>query len=86
MLSLIGLSAGGPRLEHYLPEIARLDWESQPAPLSPADEERKLAAVAEYGSQVKTFGGIGRVRRFLRRGHRTLGGEVIWICRADGFK
>lgn len=86
MLSLIGLSARGPRLDDYLPEIARFDWESQPAPLSPADEERKLAAVAEYGSQVKTFGGIGRVRRFFRRGHRTLGGEVIWMCRADGLK
>lgn len=81
MLFLIGLSARGPRLDDYLPEMRRFDWESQPAPLSATDEERKLAAVAEYGSQVKTFGGIGRVRRFLRRGHRALGGERIWMCR-----
>lgn len=86
MLSLIGLSARGPRLDDYLPEIARLDWECQPAPLSATDEEHKLAAVAEYGSQVKTFGGIHRVRRFLRRGHRALGGERIWMCRADGLE
>lgn len=69
MLFLIGLSARGPQVDGYLPGIARFDWESEPAPLSATDGERKLAAVAEHGSQVKTLGGIDRVRRFLRRGH-----------------
>lgn len=52
--------------------------------MSVADEEGKLAAVAEYGSQVKTFGGLDRVRPFLRRGHRVLGGEPVWTCRPSG--
>ena len=81
MLFLIGLSARGPRVDDYLPEIARFDWTSESVPLSPMDEDRKLAAVAEYDSQVKTFGGIHRVRPFLRRGHRILDGELIWTCR-----
>lgn len=78
MLFLIGLFARGPGLDDYLPEAGRLEWTSEPASLSFVDEERKLAAVAEYGSQVRTFGGIDRVRRFFRRGHRVLGGERIW--------
>lgn len=80
MLFLIGLAARGPRVDDYLATAARLEWISRPAPLSTAEEERKLAAVAEYDSQVKTFGGIHRVRPFLRRGHRMLGGETIWAA------
>jgi hypothetical protein len=78
MLFLIGLAARGPGVNDYLSKAAPLDWTSEPVPLSAADEERKLAAVAEYDSQVKTFGGIRRVRPFLRRAHRMLGGEPIW--------
>jgi LmbE family N-acetylglucosaminyl deacetylase len=81
LLRVIALAARGPRIDQYLPEAARLDWACEPLPLSADDEERKLTAVAEYGSQVKTFGGIDRARPFLRRGHRVLGGEPIWTCR-----
>lgn len=84
LLRAITLVARGPGIEDYLPEAARLDWTCEPAPMSAADEERKLAAVAEYGSQVETFGGLARVRPFLRRGHRVLGGEPVWTCRPGG--
>jgi LmbE family N-acetylglucosaminyl deacetylase len=80
LLWLIALAARGPRPDDYLPEAARLDWTRESAQVSAADEERKLAAVAEYGSQVKALGGVERVRPFLRRGHRMLGGEPIWTC------
>lgn len=80
MLRVIALLARGPRLEEYVPDMAELEWTCEPAPMIVAEEERKLAAVAEYGSQVKTLGGIERVRRFLRRGHRVLGGEPVWKC------
>lgn len=78
MLTLIGLSARGPRVEDYLPQITRLNWTGESVSLSATDEERKLTAVAAYDSQVKAFGGIRRVRPFLRRGHRMLDGELIW--------
>jgi LmbE family N-acetylglucosaminyl deacetylase len=78
LLRVVALSARGPGLEAYLPEAAALAWTSTPAPVSDADEERKLAACLEYGSQMKAFGGADRVRRFMRRGHRVLGGEGVW--------
>jgi LmbE family N-acetylglucosaminyl deacetylase len=81
LLRVVALAARGPRIDDYVPEAARLDWTCEPAPMSAADEERKLVAVGEYGSQIKMFGGIGRVRPFLRRGHRVLGGEPIWTGR-----
>ena len=81
LLQVVAMSARGPGLDDYLPEAARLDWTCTPAPLDAADEARKLAAVAEYHSQVAFFGGEPRVRSFLHRGHAALGGEPIWSCR-----
>lgn len=81
LLQLVAVSARGPKLDDYLPEVARLEWTCTPAPVAPPDEDRKLAAVAEYGSQVKAFGGVDRVRAFMRRGHKALGGEPLWACR-----
>ena len=81
LLQLVAISARGPGIDDYLPEAARLDWTCQPAHVAAPDEERKLAAVAEYGSQVKAFGGLDRVRAFMRRGHKALGGEPLWTCR-----
>lgn len=81
LLALVAASARGPKLDDYLPEVARLAWTCTPAPLSDTDEERKLSAVAEYESQVRAFGGLPRVRAFMRRGHRALGGEPLWTCR-----
>lgn len=81
LLALVAAAAKGPRIEEYLPEAARLDWKCTPEAVSVADEERKLAAIAEYGSQVRAFGGMDRVRAIVRRAHRVLGGEPIWMCR-----
>jgi LmbE family N-acetylglucosaminyl deacetylase len=81
LLQLVALSARGPSLDDYLPEAARLDWQCSVHPVGERDEDRKLAAVAEYTSQVEAFGGLDRVRAFMRRGHRALGGEPVWTCR-----
>jgi LmbE family N-acetylglucosaminyl deacetylase len=81
LLQLVAMSARGPGLDDYLPEVSRLDWACTPAAVAAADEDRKLAAVCEYASQVKAFGGADRVRAFVRRGHRALGGERLWTCR-----
>ena len=81
LLRVVAFVAKGPRIEDYLPEAERLAWTCTPHAVTDADEERKLAAIAEYTSQVRAFGGIDRVRAFVRRGHRMLGGEPIWSCR-----
>jgi len=81
LLALVAANARGPRIDEYLPEVARMDWSCAPAALSPADEDRKLAAVAEYQSQVRAFGGEPRVRAFMKRGHKALGGEPLWSCK-----
>jgi LmbE family N-acetylglucosaminyl deacetylase len=80
LLRVVALSARGPAIDDYVPEAARFTWSCTPIPLSDIDEARKLAAVAEYSSQVKAFGGEQRVCACLRRGHRSLGGEPIWSC------
>jgi LmbE family N-acetylglucosaminyl deacetylase len=81
LLRLVSISARGPGVDAYVPEVAELAWTCTPAPVDDTDEHRKLAAVAEYRSQVKAFGGVDRVRAFMRRGHRILGGEPVWSCR-----
>jgi LmbE family N-acetylglucosaminyl deacetylase len=81
LLRLVALWARGPAIEDYLPEVELLDWRCDPVPLAAVDEERKLAAVVRYGSQVQVFGGEARVRAFMKRGHRAMGGEPLWTCR-----
>jgi len=81
LLRLVALVARGPKIEDYLPEADRLDWQCTAHDVATADEERKLAAIAQYTSQVRAFGGIERVRAFVKRGHKMLGGEPIWSCR-----
>jgi LmbE family N-acetylglucosaminyl deacetylase len=81
LLRMVAFVAAGPKLEDYLPEADRLDWTCAPRAVSTADEERKLEAIAQYGSQVRAFGGMDRVRAFVRRAHRALGGEPLWSCR-----
>ncbi|MGE5181422.1 MAG: PIG-L deacetylase family protein [Acidobacteriota bacterium] len=81
LLALVAASAKGPRLDDYLPEAARLAWTCTPQAVAPSEEEHKLAAIAEYHSQVRAFGGMPRVRAFVKRGHRALGGEPIWSCK-----
>jgi len=81
LLALVAANARGPKLEDYLPELARMEWTCAAAELAPAHEEQKLSAVAEYESQVRAFGGLPRVRAFMKRGHKALGGEPLWSCR-----
>lgn len=80
LLRLVALVAKGPTIEEYLPEADRLEWTCTAHAVATADEERKLAAIAEYTSQVRAFGGMERVRAFVRRAHVALGGEPIWSC------
>ncbi len=80
LLRLVSLVARGPKIEEYLPEADRLEWTCTPHAVASVDEERKLAAISEYGSQVSAFGGMDRVRAFVHRGHQMLGGEPIWSC------
>ncbi|HEY5927587.1 MAG TPA: PIG-L family deacetylase [Kofleriaceae bacterium] len=81
LLRLVAFVAKGPKLEDYLPEADRLDWTCTPSTVATADEDKKLAAISEYVSQVRAFGGMERVSSFIRRGHAMLGGEPIWSCR-----
>jgi LmbE family N-acetylglucosaminyl deacetylase len=81
LLRIVALAAKGPRLEDYLPEIDRLEWTCMPQQLARIDEDRKLAAIGEYGSQVRAFGGMERLNAFVRRAHKIMGGEQIWTCR-----
>jgi LmbE family N-acetylglucosaminyl deacetylase len=72
------LIAAGPPIERYLPELTDLVWQCEPQPVAPAEEERKLEAVAQYRSQIPALGGIRRLGPLLRRSHRVRGGELIW--------
>ena len=72
------MAAKGPKLEHYLPESEQLHWVCVAVPVAADDERRKLAACAEYASQVRAFGGPEVVSKFTRAGHAALGGEVFW--------
>jgi LmbE family N-acetylglucosaminyl deacetylase len=81
LLRLVAFVAKGPKLEDYLPEADRLDWRCTPHEVAAVDEERKLEAISQYSSQVRAFGGMKRVRAFMQRGHKMLGGEPIWSCR-----
>jgi hypothetical protein len=58
LLRVVALAAKGPRLEDYLPEIDRLEWTCVPQEVARFDEDKKLAAIGEYGSQVRAFGGV----------------------------
>jgi LmbE family N-acetylglucosaminyl deacetylase len=78
LLRIVDASAKGPGIDDYLPAAAAMPWRCAPEPLDAEEEQRKLAAIAEYGSQVKAFGGIHHVRPFVMRGHAALGGEPIW--------
>lgn len=81
LLRMVALVAKGPKIEDYLPEADRLEWTCRPRVVSAHDEERKLEAIAQYGSQVRAFGGMDRVRAFVHRAHQMLDGEPIWSCR-----
>lgn len=81
LLRIVALAAKGPRIEDYLPEVTRLEWTCVPHEVARVDEDRKIAAIGEYGSQVRAFGGMNRVTSFVRRAHKVMGGELTWTCR-----
>ena len=82
LLFAASLCSRGPQIDDYVPEVARLRWSYADAPVDPADEGRKLAAAAEYTSQVKAFGGVRVVSAFVRQVHKALNGEPIWHVQA----
>ena len=55
--------------------------EKASANVATRDEDRKLDAISQYGSQVRAFGGMERVSAFVRRAHKMMGGELTWMCR-----
>jgi LmbE family N-acetylglucosaminyl deacetylase len=75
------MAAKGPKLEQYLPEAELLRWVCTALPVHPDDERRKLAAAAEYTSQVRAFGGLDVLSAFTKAGHAALGGEPFWAAR-----
>ena len=77
LLRLVAHAAHGPGLDTYAPALRALDWRCEPAAVD-GFEDAKLAAIAEYRSQVATFGGMDRLAAFVRRGHAATGGEPIW--------
>jgi LmbE family N-acetylglucosaminyl deacetylase len=80
LLGLVAASMRGPNIDAYLPAAAALTWSCEAVAVD-GFEDAKLAAIAEYGSQVTAFGGMARLAPFLRRAHRLLGGEPIWRAR-----
>ena len=80
LLRIVARSAEGPGVDAFVPDAAALRWISVPEPCG-EHERQKLAAVAEYRSQVRAFGGIHHVSPFLARAHEVLGGEPIWFAR-----
>ena len=81
LLRMVALAEKGPRIEDYLPEADRLEWTCVPQEVAKLDEDRKLEAISQYGSQVRAFGGMDRVSAFVRRAHKIMGGELTWTCR-----
>ncbi len=77
VLLLTPLLARGPGLQDYLPGTGALDWRCEPHPTA-GHERAKLAAVAEYRSQLPALGGRSRLEALLERAHRVRGGELIW--------
>lgn len=77
LLRVVAHAARGPGVDTYAPALRGLDWRCEPAAVD-GFEDAKLAAIAEYRSQVATFGGMDRLAAFVRRGHAATGGEPIW--------
>ena len=66
-----------PRLDQYVPSARSMSWHWEARDVT-GYEPAKLAAVAQYGSQVSRLGGQRRLEAVLRRAHRTRGGEILW--------
>ena len=84
LLFAAAMCARGPQVEDYVPEVTQLPWSCTDVPVAPEEERRKLAAAAEYTSQVKAFGGERVVSAFMRQAHVALNGEPIWRVQTHG--
>ena len=82
-LRLMAATIRGRRLDDYLPETGSLAWCCEAWPVD-GFEDRKLAAVAAYASQVPRLGGARGLAAALRRAHRVRGGELVWRLATAG--
>jgi len=74
MLVTMAAVRRGPPVQSYLPPAARaLEWHHETVALG-GHETRKLTAVCEYDSQVRTMGGRRALAEAVRRYHWFWGG------------
>jgi LmbE family N-acetylglucosaminyl deacetylase len=76
-IRLLALLPRGPGLAEYDPASGGMGWSCRAQPVN-GFEPAKLAAVAQYRSQVTRLGGGRRLEAMLRRAHRSRGGELVW--------
>ena len=80
ILATMAWARKGPPVTALLaPPVARARWSPEPAMV--LDEPRKLAAVAQYSSQTRAFGGMTGVAAALRAYHAWWRGEPLWRAR-----
>ncbi len=79
ILKAIGAARRGPAVETFLvPALAGARWVVSQVDIR-NQLERKLEAIACYGSQTRAFGGLGGITRALRAYHAWWGGaEPMW--------
>jgi LmbE family N-acetylglucosaminyl deacetylase len=82
-LRLMAATIRGRGLDAYVPGAATLTWRCEPWPVD-GFEDRKLAAVTAYASQVPRLGGRRGLEAALRRAHRMRGGELVWRLAPTG--
>ena len=76
MLQTIAAAQRGPDALSYLDPVLRAaTWSFERTEI---DVERKLAAVARYGSQTRAFGGLAGIARATRALVAWWGGEPLW--------
>jgi LmbE family N-acetylglucosaminyl deacetylase len=76
VLGSIALARRGPDAARFVaPQLTGARWSVVATPI---DEERQLAAIAEYASQATVFGGMRGITAALRAYHRWWCGEPLW--------
>ncbi|WP_067824346.1 PIG-L family deacetylase [Nocardia inohanensis] len=94
-MSFIPRGPSAPELAGLSPGRGGGSWCVQTLPVH-THEAVQLRAVAEYRSQLPLLGGPAAVAKFIRRAHRTRGGELLWhlsparparrVGRDEGFR
>ena len=76
VLGSIALARRGPDATAFLaPQFASGRWS---AVATPIEEERQIAAIAQYASQAMVFGGVAGITAALRTYHEWWNGEPLW--------